>query len=140
MPTSITPEPGENEFECANCGAYFHYELTRCPNCGINLYEPDDEPKKPSPRGEGVFSKLKDTIHKVFNKPYAADEIFGDALDASILYNDLLQKVGGDRAAVERLVEFERARAPKSTRRGWIQNAIQSWERDNLHTGKLSGE
>ena len=133
MPTSIDPEPSENEFECANCGAYFHYELTRCPNCGVNLYEPEAETKraeKPSPHG-GVFSKLKDAFHKVFNKPYSADEIFGDALDASILYNDLLQKIGGDRAAVERLIEFEQIRAPKSTRRGWITSASQRWERDN---------
>ena len=103
MPTSIDPEPGENEFECANCGAYFHYELTRCPNCGVNLYEPEDETEgteKPSPREHGVFNQLKHAFHKVFNKPYSADEIFGDALDASILYNDLLQKAGGDREVV----------------------------------------
>jgi hypothetical protein len=134
MPTSAIPEPGENEFECANCGAYFHYELTRCPNCGISLYEPEDESertKSPSPRGAGMFGKLKDAFHKVFNKPYAADEVFGDALDASILYNDLLQKLGGDRSAAERLIELERERRPQSTRRGWIQAAIQGWERDN---------
>lgn len=130
MPTSIDPEPGENEFECANCGAYFHYELTRCPSCGINLYEPEDETESPSPR-EGMLSKLRDGFHRAFNKPYAANEIFGDALDASILYNDLLGKVGGDRAAAERLIEFERARTPKSTRREWIQNAIERWGRDN---------
>lgn len=131
MPTSIDPQPAENEFECANCGAYFHYELTRCPNCGINLYEPEVETERPGPRREGVFSKLKDAFHRVFNKPYSADEIFGDELDASILYNDLLQKVRGDRAAVDRLIEFEQARAPKSTRRAWINSALQRWQRDN---------
>ena len=134
MPTSITPEPAENEFECARCGAYFHYELTRCPNCGVNLYEPEDEAEgteKSSPRGEGVFSKLKNTFHRIFNKPYSADDIFGDALDQAALYNDLLQKVGGDRATVDRLIEFEQAQTPQSTRRGWIQSAIQRWERDN---------
>ncbi|MBI5963131.1 MAG: hypothetical protein HY863_06635 [Chloroflexi bacterium] len=131
MPTSITPEPAENEFECANCGAYFHYELTRCPNCGINLYEPEDETGKTSPHGAGVFSKLKDAFHSIFNKPYSADEIFGDALDQAVLYNDLLQKVGGDRAAADRLIEFERMAAPKSTRRRWIQSAIQHWDKDN---------
>ena len=134
MPTSITPEPGENEFECARCGAYFHYELTRCPNCGVNLYEPEDETEEagsPGPRRAGVLGKLKDAFHRVFNKPYSADEIFGDALDQAVLYNDLLQKVRGDRAAVDRLIEFERARAPKSTRRSWIQSASQRWERDN---------
>ena len=133
MPTSIDPEPEENEFECARCGAYFHYELTRCPNCGVNLYEPEDEtdevvnPKAP----EGVFSKLKDAFHRLFNKPYSADEIFGNALDQSILYNDLLQKVGGYRSTVDRLIEFERARAPQSTRQVWIRSASQRWERDN---------
>jgi hypothetical protein len=137
MPTSIDPQPGENEFECARCGAYFHYELTRCPNCGVNLYEPEDETdevERPNLRGEGVLSQLKDAFHKAFNKPYSADEIFGDALDASILYNDLLQKVGGERAVMDRLIEFERTRAPRSTRRAWIQSASERWERDNRNS------
>ena len=133
MPTSIDPEPGENEFECARCGAYFHYELTRCPNCGVNLYEPEDEigEDKNSQQGEGIFSRLKDVIHRVFNKPYPADDIFGDALNQSILYNDLLQKVGGDHAVVDRLIEFEKTQAPQSARRAWIQSASQRWKRDN---------
>ena len=130
MPTSITPEPGENEFECARCGAYFHYELTRCPNCGVNLYEPEDESGEVQ-QTDGIFTKLKDAFHRLFNKPYSADEIFGDALNASFLYDDLLQKTGGDRSAVDRLIEFERLRAPKSTRREWIELATQRWERDN---------
>ena len=29
------------------------------------------------------------------------------------------------------LIEFERERAPKSTRRKWIESASQRWERDN---------
>jgi hypothetical protein len=32
-----------NELECPHCGATFHYELTHCPNCGVNIYFPDDE-------------------------------------------------------------------------------------------------
>jgi hypothetical protein len=43
MPTSIDPQPEEDELECARCGAHFYYGLTRCPNCGVNLYEPEDE-------------------------------------------------------------------------------------------------
>ncbi len=134
MPASIDPEPAENEFECANCGAYFHYELTCCPNCGINLYEPQDDPegKRGLSPAVSLFGKLTDALHRIFNKPYSADDIFGDALDASIIYNDLLQKTGGDRAAADRLIEFERMAAPQSTRRGWIQSAIQRWEHDNL--------
>lgn len=138
MPASIDPPPAENEFECANCGAYFHYELTRCPNCGINLYEPEkdaDGISEKGPQGGGVFGPLKDAFHRVFNKPYPAADVFGDALDVSILYNDLLQKTGGDRAAAERLIEFERGRAPASTRKGWIRNAIRRWEQDNQQGG-----
>ncbi|MBK8421527.1 hypothetical protein [Candidatus Villigracilis saccharophilus] len=87
MPASIDPEPAENEFECANCGAYFHYELTRCPSCGINLYEPEDDPegRRNLSVVTGLFSKLTDVLHGIFNKPYVADDVFGDALDASIL-------------------------------------------------------
>jgi predicted nucleic acid-binding Zn-ribbon protein len=138
MPTSIDPQPAENEFECANCGAYFHYELTRCPNCGVNLYEPEDEMEAASvshPQGRGTFDKLKDVLHRIFNKPYAADDVFGDALDQAVLYNDLLQKVGGDRAAVERLIDFERERTPHATRMLWLKNAIQRWEQDNRVAG-----
>ncbi len=52
MPTSIFPEPGENEIECARCVTFFLYELTPCPNCGVYLYEPEDETEgmeSPSP-------------------------------------------------------------------------------------------
>lgn len=38
MPTSIDPQPAENEVECANCGAYFYMELTRCPECGVSVF------------------------------------------------------------------------------------------------------
>ncbi len=134
MPTSIDPGPAENEFECARCGAYFHYELTRCPNCGVNLYEPEDETEGTSdsrPQGRGMFDGLKDMLHSVFKKPYAANEVFGDALDQAVLYNALLQKIGGDRAAVERLIDFERQQLPRATRTVWLKNAIQRWERDN---------
>lgn len=138
MPTSIDPEPAEHEFECANCGAYFHYEMTRCPKCGINLYEPEDDPegkRSQNPLGARLFSKLADAFHKIFNKPYSADNVFGDALDQSLLYDDLLQKVGGDRAIVDRLIELEKLSAPQSTRRAWIQSAIQRWEQDNRQSG-----
>lgn len=29
------------EIECAYCGEHFYYELTRCPNCGRDVYEPE---------------------------------------------------------------------------------------------------
>lgn len=32
-----------SDLECPHCGTTFHYELTRCPNCGINIYFPEEE-------------------------------------------------------------------------------------------------
>jgi hypothetical protein len=32
-----------SDLECPHCGATFSYELTRCPNCGVNIYFPEDE-------------------------------------------------------------------------------------------------
>jgi hypothetical protein len=40
-----------NDLECPHCGATFNYELTRCPNCGVNIYFPEDEE-------DGEFSKV----------------------------------------------------------------------------------
>jgi hypothetical protein len=34
----------ESEFECPRCGERVCYELGRCPNCGLNFYNPEDEP------------------------------------------------------------------------------------------------
>lgn len=130
MPVSIDPQPAENEFECANCGGYFYYELTRCPHCGVNIYEPEDRDTR-SVSKQGIFSRIKDALHRLLNKPYAANDVFGDALDASILYNDLLQKVGGDRSVVERLIEFEKLQEPSATRKTCLQNAITRWQSDH---------
>ncbi|MFN8414122.1 MAG: hypothetical protein U0Z26_17210 [Anaerolineales bacterium] len=135
MPTSIDPQPAENEFECANCGAYFHYELTRCPNCGVNLYEPEEIPT-PAKKKSALLEGVKDMFHHLFNKPYAAEDIFGDALDASILYNDLLQKTGGDHAVANRLIEYERTQSPSFTRKSLIQSAIRRWDSDNRNFSK----
>lgn len=85
MPTSLDPQPAENEIECARCGAHFYYELTRCPNCGVNLYEPDDDleppsaslPRRPSP---GLIQRLRDLFHRLTGKPYKAEDLFGGSL------------------------------------------------------------
>ncbi len=47
------------------------------------------------------------------------------------LYHNLLTKVGGDRAVVERLVNFELSHAPGASRAELLQRAIQKWERQN---------
>lgn len=138
MPFSLDPQPAENEIECANCGALIYYELTRCPNCGVNLYEPDEQPDQEKsrisrPRKTGSLEKLREFFRRLLGKPSPAEELFGAFLQQqSDLYDDLLRKVGGDPAAVERLVEFERQRQPDANRTVLLRNAIQRWEHDNL--------
>lgn len=133
MPTSITPPPEDDEIECANCGAYVYLELTRCPNCGISLYEPEDtEEKRSKFRPKGTFSRvLESIVRKVHREPHPAEELFSGAMQEAILFNDLLRKVGGDRSVVERLIEYERGQRPNATRLTCLQNAIHRWEQEN---------
>ena len=139
MPTSIDPPPAEDEIECANCGAYIYYGLSRCPNCGINLYEPEDETgqNQPQPsrpmrsRQEGIFGRLDRFVRKLTKRPYPAVELFGAAINQAELFNNLLRKVGGERAAAERLIDFERKQFPDGNRLIWLEKAIQRWEKDN---------
>ena len=133
MPVSLTPPPADNEIECANCGAYIYIELTRCPKCGVNLYEPEeDRYGAPARRSEsGVWARLTRSVRRMFGEPHPAEELFDGALREKALFDDLLRKTGGDRAVVERLIEFERKQKPDATRRVCLQNAIQRWEREN---------
>lgn len=134
MPTSLDPQPAENEIECGRCGAYFFYELARCPNCGVNVYEPDTVPQtsRPPIASENWFSAL---WRRLFHKPHPADELFGAAINQAALFNDLLAKVGGDRTTAERLIEFESQKNPQGNRIAWLNQAIQRWERDNRTPG-----
>lgn len=134
MPTSFDPQPAENEIECGRCGAYFHDELTRCPNCGVNIYEPADErkPSRAPVARENWFSAL---LRRITNKPHPADELFGAAINQAELFNNLLSKVGGDHPTAERLIAFEHQKNPQGTRVIWLSQAIQRWERDNRVSG-----
>lgn len=49
----------------------------------------------------------------------------------SPLYRNLLVKVNGNRGTAERLIEYERGRAPYADDEELIRNAIERWERDN---------
>ena len=136
LPFSFDPQPSENEIECARCGALIYDQLSRCPNCGVNLYEPEDESDLDRiPRTEtaqpGWILKLFSFFRRLFNKPYTAEEVFGDSLDQAYYYTDLLKKVGGDPEVVERLIGFEKNLHPSGTRVHWLKNAIQRWEQDN---------
>jgi hypothetical protein len=137
MPTSIDPQPLEDDIECARCGAYFFYELTRCPNCGVNIYEPDDDYEaeiegliQSSPR-DGVLRSILNCLRRYFGESDLAEELFASSQGQRALYDDLLRKVGGDKAAVERLITFENKRNPDGNRTQWLQQAIWRWERDN---------
>ena len=131
MPISLTPPPADDEFECAQCGAYVHMSLSRCPNCGVNLYEPEeDRYAQPSIR-TGTWEKIKRSIRRLFGEPHPADELFEGALREKALYDDLLRKVGGDLAVVERLIAYEKEQNPDASRMTCLQNAIRRWERDN---------
>lgn len=145
MPFSLDPEPGENEIECAHCGALIPLDMTRCPVCGVNLYEPEDEEddnraRLPRSSQAGFLSQIGNLFRRITGKPYKAEEVFGDALNQAILYNDLLLKVGGDRDALERLVQLEKKLAPDGNRYLWLENAIQRWERDNQAGGSTQNE
>lgn len=135
MPYSVDPPPKENEIECARCGAHVYFELSRCPECGVNLYEPeaetDDDLELDHEFQVGIISKIKTFLRRISRRPYSAEEVFGVSLDQSELYKDLLLKVGGDAGVVERLVAFESRVHPTGNRFIWLQNAIQRWERDN---------
>lgn len=143
MFTSIDPQPAENEIECARCGVLIFDQLTRCPNCGVNLYEPEEYEPPPHPeqhRKPGLLDRAGLFLRRVLGKPYTAEHVFGDALDQAALYNDLLGKVGGEHTVAERLIEYERQQQPGATRRTWLENAIRRWERDNyLGTTELLG-
>jgi hypothetical protein len=132
MPTSLTPPPADDEIECANCGAYVYIELTRCPNCGISLYEPDgegDERLKFHPQS-GFSRAIESVVRKIKGEPNPAEELFTGALREKALYDDLLRKAGGDRFVVERLLAYERQQKPNATCLTCLQNAISRWERE----------
>lgn len=133
MPTSLTPPPADDEIECGNCGAYIYVGLSRCPNCGVNLYEPEEtEEERPKFRPKSKISlAIESILRKIRKEPDFAEELFTGALNEAILFNDLLRKVGGDRSVVERLIEYERQQRPNATRLTCLQNAISRWEHEN---------
>jgi hypothetical protein len=143
MPTSIDPPLAEDEIECARCRARFHYELTRCPNCGVNLYEPDESSDPsgiqqsgfPSGHPNSLGVRLEGFFRRFSGKPYKVDRLFGAGINQAELFENLLVKVGGDRAAAERLIAFEQSQDSQGNRIRWLERAIRRWERDNRSPG-----
>ena len=134
MPTSLTPPPAEDETECGNCGAYIYAGLVKCPNCGVYLIDPADTEaeKRPKFHPKSKFAlAIESIVRKLRKEPHPAEELFTGAMQEAILFNDLLQKVGGDRSVVERLIEYERQKHANATRLTCLQNAIGRWEHEN---------
>ena len=63
--------------------------------------------------------------------PPKDDELFTGILKQKELFDDLLRKVGGDRAVAERLIEYEKQLKPGATRLSCLQHAISRWEHEN---------
>ena len=133
MPTSLTPLPKDDEIECGNCGAYIYHGLLKCPNCGVYLDEPNEtEEERLKFRPKSKFSLAVESIlRKIRGEPDYAEELFTGALREKALFDDLLRKVGGDRATVERLIDLERRQKPNVTRLTCLQKAISRWEQEN---------
>jgi len=133
MPTSITPPPKDDEIECGNCGAYIYYDLLKCPNCGVYLVEPNEpEEERPKFRPKSKFALgVESILRKLRGEPHPAEDLFIGIMKQKDLYDDLLRKVGGDAATVDRLIEHEKGLKPGATRLQYLQNAISRWEREN---------
>ena len=137
MPTSIDPLPADDELECARCGVYFYYELTRCPNCGVNIFEPEDSNETEhstleasSSSGAGLISSITNLLHNLFSGPQS-DKSNEETGEQNALYEDLLIRVDGEHDIAERLIAFERRRSPHGDMTVWIEDAIRRLQRDN---------
>jgi hypothetical protein len=138
MSLSFDRQPADNEIECPRCGEIVFFELTRCPKCGLSLAEPDDwdgVPAEVARRSPGLLDRLRDLFHRVFDKPYPVNDLFGAAINQAELFDNLLRKTAGDRAAAERLVAYEQELDPQGGRVAWLQAAIRRWEKDNREPG-----
>jgi len=103
-------------------------------NCGVYLVDPvNTEPEeRPGFRPKSRFLlAIESLIRKMRGEPHPAEELFTGALREAALFDDLLRKVGGDRSAVERLIEYERQQKPNAMRLTCLQNAISRWEHEN---------
>ena len=133
MPTSLTPQPKDDETECGNCGAYIYHGLMKCPNCGVYLDEPNAiEEERPKFRPKSKFALAIESVwRRIRGEPHPAEDLFTGILKQKELFDDLLRKVVGARSVVERLIEYERQQKPNATRLTCLQNAVSRWENEN---------
>ena len=133
MPISLDPQPGDDEIQCARCGAIVPLAVSRCPQCGVNLYEPEDAEADDVSAGASIVHGpgFIEQIKRWLGLSHPADTLFASGPQEQRVYQDLLRQVGGDAATVERLVAYERRRLPRAQRLAWLENARRRWERDN---------
>ena len=139
MPTSIDPQPADDELECARCGAYFPIGLSRCPNCGVNIFDPEDEfalddPIPHAPRISarvGLLARLRAFSRRILGKEDLAQALFSASIQQAELYDQLLRRVRNDREAADRLIAYEGVRFPQATHTECVQRAIERLEADN---------
>jgi hypothetical protein len=106
----------------------------------VNLYEPEEEPEteaasagtQPHQQKFGLWDRVVRGLKKLMGKESLADELFASLEAQMILYQDLKRKVGGDRAVVERLVDYEKQRCPDADRSAWLAAATARWDSDHL--------
>lgn len=98
----------------------------------LTSFDTEEEDERPKLRPKSKFSLAIDSVMwKIRGEPGYAEELFTGALREKALFDDLLRKVGGDRSAAERLIEYEKQLRPNAPRLTCLQNAISRWEREN---------
>ncbi len=77
-----------------------------------------------------MFRRLLAWFRKLFDKTGHHGSRSQDYTDHS-LYHNLMRKTQGNRAMVERLIQYERTRNPRAGQEEWMASAVERWERDN---------
>lgn len=119
----------------------------------VDLYPPDDEPpSRERPWGKlalgavavivavsamAAFGRLGLILGVVFLVVAGAAALIFKAFPETRvgrereLYHDLLLRAGGDRAMVDRWIDYERSRMPDADEIMLMQRALYRWKRDN---------
>ena len=98
----------------------------------LTFFDTEEEEELLKFRPKSKFSLAIDSVMwKMRGEPGYAEELFTGALREKTLFDDLLRKVGRDRSAAERLIEYERQQRPGATRLTCLQNVISRGEQEN---------
>lgn len=73
-------------------------------------------PPRPAARGPNAWAHLTTWVRERLGLPHPAGELFARADEQAQLYQQLLRRVLLDRPTADRLLAFERQRAPHANR------------------------